>query len=77
MKAVQHIPGIHRALGYAVGVGVRPEHVRERKPSNQRRALVAGLVCAGVGVGAMVAGVAVCGWATWKMWNKATARRPA
>ncbi len=77
MKAVQHIPGIHRALGYAVGVGVRPEHVRERKPSNQRRALVAGLVCAGVGVAAMVAGAAVCGWATWKMWNKTTARKPA
>ncbi|MGD0730047.1 MAG: FAD-dependent oxidoreductase [Terracidiphilus sp.] len=29
MRAVLHIPGIHRALGYAVGVGVRPEHVRQ------------------------------------------------
>jgi 2-polyprenyl-6-methoxyphenol hydroxylase-like FAD-dependent oxidoreductase len=72
MKVVQHIPGIHQALGYAVGVGVRPEHVRERKPSKQRRALVAGLVCAGV-----AAGAAICGWATWKMWNQATRRNPA
>jgi 2-polyprenyl-6-methoxyphenol hydroxylase-like FAD-dependent oxidoreductase len=28
LKAVVHIPGIQRAVGYAVGVGVRPEHVR-------------------------------------------------
>jgi 2-polyprenyl-6-methoxyphenol hydroxylase-like FAD-dependent oxidoreductase len=77
MKVVQHIPGIHQALGYAVGVGVRPEHVRERKPSKQRRALVAGLVCAGVGVAAVAAGAAICGWATWKMWNQATRRNPA
>ena len=29
LKAALQIPGIHRALGYAVGVGARPEHVRE------------------------------------------------
>lgn len=72
MKAVQRIPGIHRALGYAVGVGARPEHVREPKPSNLRKVGLAGLVCAGVGV---AAGAAVCGWATWKLWSRATARR--
>lgn len=27
-KVALRIPGIHRALGYAVGIGVRPEHVR-------------------------------------------------
>jgi len=28
MKVVLRIPGIQRALGYAVGIGVRPEHVQ-------------------------------------------------
>ena len=28
MKLVLNLPGVHRALGYAVGVGARPEHVR-------------------------------------------------
>ena len=28
LRAAVRIPGIHRALGYAVGIGVRPEHVR-------------------------------------------------
>jgi len=68
MKAAQRIPGIHRALGYAVGVGARPEHVREETPERgSRRVLVAGFVCAGIGV---AAGAAVCGWAAWKVLNK-------
>ena len=28
LRAAVRIPGIHRALGYAVGMGLRPEHVR-------------------------------------------------
>jgi 2-polyprenyl-6-methoxyphenol hydroxylase-like FAD-dependent oxidoreductase len=74
LKAVQYIPGIHRALGYAVGVGARPEHVRERERRHMdaRRVLLAGLVCAGACV---AAGVALCGWATWKVWSKALDRK--
>jgi 2-polyprenyl-6-methoxyphenol hydroxylase-like FAD-dependent oxidoreductase len=30
LKVALSIPGIHRALGYAVGIGVRPEHVCNR-----------------------------------------------
>ncbi len=30
MKLALNLPGIHHALGYAVGVGARPEHVREK-----------------------------------------------
>ena len=34
LKLAVRIPGIHRALGYAVGIGARPEHVRpQRRPS--------------------------------------------
>jgi 2-polyprenyl-6-methoxyphenol hydroxylase-like FAD-dependent oxidoreductase len=68
MKAAQRIPGIHRALGYAVGVGARPEHVRESLRANQPRASRVGRVCTGVGI---AAGMAVCGWAAWKVWSKA------
>jgi 2-polyprenyl-6-methoxyphenol hydroxylase-like FAD-dependent oxidoreductase len=28
LRVAVRIPGIHRALGYAVGIGVRPEHIR-------------------------------------------------
>jgi 2-polyprenyl-6-methoxyphenol hydroxylase-like FAD-dependent oxidoreductase len=70
MKAVQRIPGIHRALGYAVGVGARPEHVREVTKANQRGASLVGFLCAGASV---AAGAAICGWAAWRVWSKATA----
>jgi 2-polyprenyl-6-methoxyphenol hydroxylase-like FAD-dependent oxidoreductase len=56
MKAAQQIPGIHRALGYAVGVGARPEHVR--KPAQMPR-----FVYAAIG---LAAAATVCGWALWK-----------
>ncbi|MFZ0633051.1 MAG: FAD-dependent oxidoreductase [Acidobacteriaceae bacterium] len=71
MKALQHIPGIHRALGYMVGIGARPEHVGERARASQRGSRLPGLVCAGAGI---AAGAIVCGWATWKVWSKATGR---
>ena len=81
MKAIQRIPGIHSALGYAVGVGARPEHVREVGRSTQRRVGLRRFVLAGVGAGigaGIVAGVglaataAVCGCVAWKIWSKAT-----
>ena len=28
MKAALHMPGLRRAIGYAVGIGVRPEHIQ-------------------------------------------------
>ncbi len=69
MKAAQKIPGIHRALGYAVGVGARPEHVRKDTGGNRRRACMTGFVCAGVG---LAAAAAVGVWAAWKIWSKVT-----
>src|SRR5215469_5207032 len=71
MKAAQQIPGIHRALGYAVGVGARPEHVRENpRTPRSARARVSGFVRAAIGI---VAAAAVCGWAAWKAWSKVAA----
>ena len=65
MKAAQRIPGIHRALGYAVGIGARPEHVYER---SHRCARVARFIGTATGI---AVGVGVCGWAAWKVWRKA------
>jgi 2-polyprenyl-6-methoxyphenol hydroxylase-like FAD-dependent oxidoreductase len=66
MKAVQRIPGIHRALGYAVGVGARPEHVRKDIRVTPRRTGLCRLVCAGVG---LAAAATVCGYVAWKVWT--------
>jgi 2-polyprenyl-6-methoxyphenol hydroxylase-like FAD-dependent oxidoreductase len=70
VKAAQLIPGIHSALGYAVGVGVRPEHVRDTPPKSRRAGLAAlacATTCAAIG-GVAVAGV--CGWVAWKLVRK-------
>jgi 2-polyprenyl-6-methoxyphenol hydroxylase-like FAD-dependent oxidoreductase len=70
MEAALEIPGIHRALGYAVGVGVRPEHVRQStRKLNRQRACLAGLAAAGFGAAVTAA---FCGWAAWKLWSKIT-----
>jgi 2-polyprenyl-6-methoxyphenol hydroxylase-like FAD-dependent oxidoreductase len=75
LRAVQRIPGIHRALGYAVGVGARPEHVRDETSPKPRgvstaTACLAALACAAIGG---VATAAACGWVAWMVWRKVTA----
>jgi 2-polyprenyl-6-methoxyphenol hydroxylase-like FAD-dependent oxidoreductase len=63
MKAVTRIPGIHRALGYAVGMGARPEHVREEPPPQKpKRSLLANAAYFGIGV---TAAAVSCGWSWW------------
>ena len=52
VKLALGIPGIHRLLGYAVGIGARPEHVRNaRHPAPRGRSLLS------VSIG-VIAGVA-------------------
>jgi 2-polyprenyl-6-methoxyphenol hydroxylase-like FAD-dependent oxidoreductase len=67
-KAITNIPGIQRVLGYAVGVGVRPEHVRPPKAlPSQRRCSSARKAIACIGISAAgIAGIAL-GWAAWKI----------
>lgn len=67
VKAAVRIPGIHRALGYAVGVGVRPEHVRKDTRRKSRRAYLVGFTWAGLG---LAAAAAIGGWAAWKLWSR-------
>jgi 2-polyprenyl-6-methoxyphenol hydroxylase-like FAD-dependent oxidoreductase len=53
LKLALRIPGIHRALGYAVGIGVRPEHPRiGARRTDRNRPLL--LLAVGIGVGAAV-----------------------
>jgi 2-polyprenyl-6-methoxyphenol hydroxylase-like FAD-dependent oxidoreductase len=71
LRAVQRVPGIHRALGYAVGVGARPEHVREERSARPRRVGLVALAC--VATCAAISGVAaagVCGWVAWRVWRR-------
>jgi len=70
VKAVTSIPGIHRALGYAVGMGARPEHVQEEAGRRRQACPLAPAFLAGMGIAA--AGAA-CGWAAWKACRRAAA----
>jgi 2-polyprenyl-6-methoxyphenol hydroxylase-like FAD-dependent oxidoreductase len=69
VRAAVRIPGIQRAVGYAVGIGVRPEHVRMETPTRPRRNRAATAAFAVLGI---VAGTAVIGWAAWRTWNRVT-----
>ncbi len=53
LKAVTHIPGVQRLIGYAVGIGARPEHVD--RPNYQPWSLKMAAVRAGALLGAAVA----------------------
>jgi 2-polyprenyl-6-methoxyphenol hydroxylase-like FAD-dependent oxidoreductase len=68
VKAAVHIPGIQRVVGYAVGIGVRPEHVREEASVGPRRSRAAKTVFAALGIAATAA---LLTWVTWKALNSA------
>jgi 2-polyprenyl-6-methoxyphenol hydroxylase-like FAD-dependent oxidoreductase len=55
MKVMVRIPGIHLALGYAVGIGARPEHVKENRATEKRLGLLRTAVYAGIGLAATAA----------------------
>ncbi len=59
-KLAVRTPGVHRALGYAVGVGVRPEHVQGGRRETARRpsALVIAIGAA-LGVAGAIVGYAL------------------
>ena len=58
MKAAVKIPGIHAALGYAVGIGARPEHVDEKRRVEGRRSVRLAAIIAGIGLAAIGGAVA-------------------
>ena len=59
-EAAMRIPGIHRALGYGVGMGARPEHVRPKAERRSRPSRL--LIALGAGIGIASTAVAL-GWA--------------
>jgi 2-polyprenyl-6-methoxyphenol hydroxylase-like FAD-dependent oxidoreductase len=68
VKAVTRIPGFDRATGYAVGIGMRPEHVREKPWTRPRRPRLATALFAGLGIASVAA---ACSWAAWKACRRA------
>jgi 2-polyprenyl-6-methoxyphenol hydroxylase-like FAD-dependent oxidoreductase len=78
MKAAARIPGIQCAVGYAVGMGARPEHVREETSARPLRSLAAtaafaALATATIATLGIAATTGVLTWIAWKTWNRATA----
>jgi len=69
LKAAMKIPGVHRAVGYAVGIGALPEHVREEARGRARRVRIPTAVFAGIGIAASAVAFS---WAAWKAWNRLT-----
>jgi 2-polyprenyl-6-methoxyphenol hydroxylase-like FAD-dependent oxidoreductase len=69
LKLATRIPGVHRALGYAVGVGARPEHVQEKTQDRKRCSRRMTALCRGLGL-AIAAGS--IGWIAWKARNALT-----
>ncbi len=67
LKAAVRIPGLQRAVGYAVGIGVRPEHVRDSPFARSRRSRVSKVVLAGLGIAAFATALS---WASWMAWNR-------
>jgi 2-polyprenyl-6-methoxyphenol hydroxylase-like FAD-dependent oxidoreductase len=60
LRAVTSIPGVQRLVGRVIGLGARPEHVREPRQGRLRPATVA---FAAVG---MAVTAAASGWLIWK-----------
>jgi 2-polyprenyl-6-methoxyphenol hydroxylase-like FAD-dependent oxidoreductase len=58
LKLALSIPGVHRALGYAVGVGVRPEHIRDSaRQAGRKRYVLAAAIGAALGMVATIVAV--------------------
>lgn len=55
LKVAVHIPGIQRVLARVVGLGVRPEHVREAKITSIRKSKSLAKIAIGVGIAAATA----------------------
>ena len=71
LAAASRIPGIHRAIGYAVGIGLRPEHVPGKAWARPRCPRLATAVFAGIGIAAVAAAFS---WAAWKACRRASAQ---
>lgn len=81
-KAISQIPGIHRVLGYAVGMGARPERVRpelidpKRSSQREKRTLRTAAVFAGIGFAAAAVSFGCAGWIAYRKISKALRQEP-
>jgi len=72
LKAAVRIPGVQRAVGYAVGIGVRPEHARGEPATLSGRPSIGKVIAAGLGVAVAAAAFS---WMAWKASNRAVPSR--
>jgi len=56
LKVASRIPGVQHVVARVIGIGIRPEHIRDarKQPSSDRSALKRIAVCAGAAIGAAV-----------------------
>jgi 2-polyprenyl-6-methoxyphenol hydroxylase-like FAD-dependent oxidoreductase len=66
LKVATRIPGVQRALGYAVGVGARPEHVPQKTQDEKRDSPLMTALCRGLGIAIALGSL---GWIAWKAKN--------
>jgi len=67
LKAAVRIPGFQRAVGYAVGIGLRPEHVRNEPSAQSKRPRISKLIIASLAIAATATALT---WATRKAWSR-------
>jgi 2-polyprenyl-6-methoxyphenol hydroxylase-like FAD-dependent oxidoreductase len=65
MKLVLNLPGVHRALGYAVGVGARPEHVHGRSRACLAKLRLPNIAYGIIGIAAAALDVGRVAWNSW------------
>jgi 2-polyprenyl-6-methoxyphenol hydroxylase-like FAD-dependent oxidoreductase len=61
LKVAASIPGIQRLTARAIGMGVRPEHLKGARPTAERKAACIRSIAVGVGVAAAVLAVSLFG----------------
>ena len=74
LKLISRIPGVKHVLGYAVGVGARPEHVHDETEGQTRRFCMATALFAAIGITSVAA--AALSWAAMKALNRARLAQP-
>ena len=73
LEAAARIPGIHRALGRAVGIGARPEHVQDTVEPRPHPSRMQKVLLLAVGVGAATVAAS---FLAWKAWHRRSADFP-
>jgi 2-polyprenyl-6-methoxyphenol hydroxylase-like FAD-dependent oxidoreductase len=67
LKLVTRVPGVQRLVGYAVGMGARPEHVEQGTPAKARGPMTGPVMRRVAAVAIATAGIGLIAWKARKM----------